>query len=59
MSSKNEPTVKQATPEPVQQVGTQNYVVKCCVCGAKPTVADTGLCGPCCTGEADTVGGDW
>lgn len=36
-----------------------NYQVACSVCGAKPTVADTGLCGPCCFGEADTVGGNW
>ena len=31
----------------------------CCVCDASPTVAGTDLCGPCCFGEADTVGGNW
>lgn len=30
-----------------------------CQCGQKPTVGDTGLCGPCCFGEAETVGGNW
>lgn len=31
----------------------------CDVCGASPTMGDTGLCGPCATGEADTVVGNW
>lgn len=38
---------------------SKNYKVACCVCGQKPTVRDTGLCGPCCFGEADTIGGNW
>ena len=36
-----------------------NWKVKCQVCGAKPTVGDMGLCGPCCFGDAYTVGGNW
>jgi NMD protein affecting ribosome stability and mRNA decay len=31
----------------------------CCVCGATPTVGSTDLCGPCCFGEAETIGGNW
>lgn len=37
----------------------KNYETACCVCGQKPTVRDTELCGPCCFGEADTAGGNW
>lgn len=32
---------------------------KCENCGASPIVPETGLCGPCTWGEADTVGGNW
>ncbi len=31
----------------------------CLVCGCGPTVPETGMCGPCTFGEADTVGGNW
>ena len=34
-----------------------NWNVNCSACGSLPTVADTGLCGPCCFGEADAL--DW
>ena len=30
--------------------------LRCTVCGESPTVADTGLCGPCTFGEAATAG---
>ena len=33
-----------------------NWQVPCCVCGAKPTVGDTDLCGVCCWGSD---GVDW
>jgi len=36
-----------------------NWEVECETCGQKPTVGSTGLCGPCCFGEADTAGGNW
>jgi len=32
---------------------------KCEVCGQSPVVIETGLCGPCTFGEADTAGGNW
>jgi len=31
----------------------------CEVCGAKPVVPETGMCGPCTFGEAETAGGNW
>jgi hypothetical protein len=31
----------------------------CEVCGGTPVMPVTGLCGPCTTGEAETIGGDW
>lgn len=36
-----------------------NWEVECSVCGEKPTVRDTEVCGPCYFGEAETVGGNW
>lgn len=39
--------------------GDRDYRTKCTVCGATPTVHPTGLCGPCCFGEAETINGNW
>ena len=39
--------------------GDKDWENKCEVCGQLPTVHPTGLCGPCCFGEADTFGGKW
>lgn len=39
--------------------GDKDYATKCEVCEATPTVHPTGLCGPCCFGEADTINGNW
>lgn len=36
-----------------------NWDVACEVCEMLPTVGDIGLCGPCCFGEAETMGGNW
>lgn len=41
------------------QPGDQNWRTACENCGARPTVHPTGLCGPCCFGEADTFDGNW
>ena len=41
------------------QDGDENWSVKCANCEQLPTVHPTGLCGPCCFGEADTAGGNW
>lgn len=32
---------------------------ECEVCGARPVLPVTGMCGPCTFGEADTAGGNW
>lgn len=37
----------------------KNWETPCIVCRDLPTVAETGLCGPCCWGEAETAGGNW
>lgn len=39
--------------------GDKDWDTKCENCEALPTVHPTQLCGPCCFGEADTVGGNW
>lgn len=39
--------------------GDKDYESSCESCGAKPTVFPTNLCGPCCFGDASTVGGNW
>lgn len=31
----------------------------CEVCGQRPIVPLTGMCGPCTFGKADTYGGNW
>lgn len=47
------------TPAETLKEGDQDWEHPCDVCGQLPTVHPTGLCGPCCFGEAATVGGDW
>lgn len=37
----------------------KDYTRKCRVCGSKPVVNATGLCGPHTWGEAETAGGNW
>lgn len=63
MSRKKKRTKK---PIPVQ-VGQDEHISKmepdwtknCENCGETPIVPFCGLCGPCCFGEADTMGGNW
>ncbi len=38
---------------------TPDWTRGCDVCGQKPIVPATGMCGPCTFGEADTIGGNW
>ena len=42
-----------------KEVPDKNWGKACQCCGSYPTVRDTGLCGPCCFGEAETIGGNW
>lgn len=44
------PTAKEVAPD---------WEHGCEVCGARPIMPATGLCGPCTFGEADTAGGNW
>lgn len=43
----------------IMQDGDKDWNHPCNSCGELPTVYPTGLCGPCCFGEADTAGGNW
>jgi hypothetical protein len=36
-----------------------DWTKPCEVCGQRPIMSFTGMCGPCTTGEAETVGGNW
>lgn len=40
-------------------VAAKDHERECEVCGGKPTVHPTELCGPCCFGEAATINGNW
>ena len=49
-----------STPKkPVQTAEAPDWASKCDVCGSSPVMPETGMCGPCSTGEADTALGDW
>lgn len=37
----------------------KDWTKKCSVCAATPIVVETGMCGPCTFGEAETAGGNW
>ena len=39
--------------------GDKDWDTPCQNCGELPTVHPVALCGPCCWGEAETVGGNW
>jgi hypothetical protein len=49
----------EAEPPEVLEDAEPDWSRECEVCGRKPVVAATGLCGPCTFGEADTAGGNW
>lgn len=36
-----------------------DWEVECEVCGQKPVMPLTGMCGPCTFGEAETANGEW
>ena len=62
MSKKKNRFPPKPTPEP--KVATEedmrpDWDHRCEVCGQKPIVPLTGMCGPCTFGEADTAGGNW
>lgn len=45
--------------EPRDRDMEPDWTGKCEVCGQSPIVKETGMCGPCTFGEAETVGGNW
>lgn len=42
-----------------EEAFAKDHTRDCDVCGSKPVVNATGLCGPCTWGEAETAGGNW
>ncbi len=36
-----------------------DWTHSCEVCGGRPILPATGMCGPCTFGDASTVGGNW
>jgi len=44
---------------PAQPAISANWSRNCSNCGQTPVVEETGLCGPCTFGEADTADGNW
>lgn len=46
-------------PKNEKPTGEPDWTRGCSTCGAKPVVKETGLCGPCTFGEAETAGGNW
>lgn len=59
MSGRRQPESKKLSERIGLKDGAQDWQKKCSVCDQLPTVHPTGLCGPCCFGEAETVGGNW
>lgn len=55
----SKPKKKKAHKQALVKDGGKNWNVPCENCGELPTVHPTGLCGPCCFGEAETYGGNW
>lgn len=51
---KNKTTTKES-----EHAFRKNWEAECMCCEQTPTVGDTDLCGPCCFGEAETLGGNW
>ena len=43
----------------IGSAGQPDWSRSCEVCGETPIVPETGMCGPCTFGEAETAGGNW
>lgn len=56
---RKEAAQKSPDPQPDLKDGDKDWDTPCVNCGQTPTVHPTGLCGPCCFGEAETAGGNW
>lgn len=53
------PSMIPETEEGNREAFARDWTRGCEVCGAKPVVNVTGLCGPCTFGEAETINGNW
>lgn len=53
------PSGDSAPPEAAEEAFARDWTRGCEVCGEKPVVNATGLCGPCTWGESETYGGNW
>ena len=51
--------VAEAGEEAAEAAFAKDWTKGCFVCGEKPVVASTEMCGPCTFGEAATAGGNW
>jgi hypothetical protein len=60
-SKKAKPSEKltRPSPDPDAEFGAPDWNGRCEVCGESPIVPETGMCGPCTFGSADTIGGNW
>ena len=50
---------KQIPPNNELAIAEPDWKSECMVCGASPIVPETGMCGPCTFGEAETARGNW
>ena len=57
-NQQNQPPRKPHNP-PATRSMEPDWKKTCIVCGARPIVPASGMCGPCTFGEADTAGGNW
>lgn len=64
-ASPHHPSCPQGTAAAAPRASTLNtdvrpdWTCECLVCGRRPVLPATGMCGACTFGEADTAGGDW
>ena len=57
-TKKRAPTSKDVR-EATQEETRPDWKRSCELCGNRPVVPITGMCGPCTFGESDTEGGNW
>lgn len=51
--------LKQVVEKEPESNNEPDWTGKCEVCGESPIVPETGMCGPCTFGDAETYGGNW
>jgi hypothetical protein len=58
-NSKDFKPKKTEAARPAQPASSADWSRNCPNCGQTPVVEETGLCGPCTFGEAETADGNW